>query len=1268
MKRIFTWIVFAGVVGMPYTSMAIERTVNQNVQGTVSVTPLQQQPNDAVTYRVARDSDGTTVILDTVPQGATAFVAENVPKGLDVRTETFVGYIVGLSEDPLAKVAAPFEESIVARFESDAVSLTGVVEAAKRQKIIRDRDTFAVGVRVREQAAVAAQRNIITAAQSKAVSAVRSVAPNARVTNTFTKSFNGFVVRDIPQDAVEAIRKKGYTVWGNATVKALLDASVPLIGATEAWARDADGGACAKSGKPCMTGKGVKVGIIDTGIDYTHPDLGGCLGTTCKVFGGYDFVNNDSDPMDDHGHGTHVAATVAGVHDSNANGRRDSGELWGVAPQATLYGIKVLDSGGSGSWGNVLAGIEYAADPDGNGDFSNRLDVVNLSLGGSGNPDDPLAQAIDTIATLGVIPVVAAGNSGSEQFTVMSPGVAALAITVGATEKPQLPASDELIAWFSSRGPVRWTNANGAVYQLSKPDIVAPGVAICAAEYDSWLSDRRCVDGSHIAISGTSMATPHVTGVAALIRQKNPYITTQKTKSLIMGTSKDITVGGAANETLAPTVQGAGRVNARAALLASSSFPIVTLQPTGVVKNGAVGIRGKVYSSSKENKSEIWYGRIESSGLTSWQLANVNIGNGESFYYKFDVRGLYDGEYAVKVVVINSATGAHSVGYTSFAVDKFSLVEPQGSDVLGGNDTITFRTKREQWATGTERFFYAPWFGTSTENIYLPGKTLNPRGLPTGKYLLGVEFTHDGITEIEKVLVHIDQSLKAGWPVRIPYKKFPCPWDSREVCAYWSGFLEPILADINGDGRDEIITYNAGNPPELLVYRSDGRLLWKKPIGGNLSLPIVGNFDSDERRKEIAVISPNFFSGYGALYVFSYDGKPLRGWPASVQLPYDGFHYTMASADLDRNGIDEIIVKGSSGNENNPETKRRMVIVGQRGVIQNTILLGGKNLFSDLEGYPAFGNFDNDPDLEIVIADPSPNAGWTWSGSEWIINNEGIIHVYNADGSEVSGWPQTTQGIIFASPSVGDVNADGRDDIIVGLMYTSNTFPDPNFGGVYVFNRDGTVMDGWPRERGYNFWSTPSLADVDGDKKLEIGISRLGFSTYIFKHDGSLVSGWPQQTGWNDYYSSAFADLDGDQIPELVTTAGSWSPNFGVNGGVYAWRTDGSAVAGFPRVTEVDAQAFASVSDIDHDGIMDIAASSDWDFDWNRMKFKMRGSLYMWSLGTRYDRRAQPWPTFHRNAGRDGRHPLLSLPQESRIPGQSFMGVLIEPFLRLFNL
>jgi hypothetical protein len=185
-------------------------------------------------------------------------------------------------------------------------------------------------------------------------------------------------------------------VWGiypDNEVQLALDESVPLIGADQVWTMLDPSG-------QLVTGQGIRVAVIDTGIDYNHPDLGSGFGPGHKVIGGYDFHNDDGDPMDDAGHGTHVAGIVAA-----------KGVLTGVAPDASLYAYKVLDEEAHGSSSNVIAAIERAMDPDSDPTTEDAVEVINLSLGGTGNPDHPLSLAVDAAVDQGVVAAVAIGTN-----------------------------------------------------------------------------------------------------------------------------------------------------------------------------------------------------------------------------------------------------------------------------------------------------------------------------------------------------------------------------------------------------------------------------------------------------------------------------------------------------------------------------------------------------------------------------------------------------------------------------------------------------------------------------------------------------------------------------------------------------------------------------------------------------------------------------------------------------------------------------------------
>ncbi|MDP3543817.1 MAG: S8 family peptidase [Elusimicrobiota bacterium] len=231
------------------------------------------------------------------------------------------------------------------------------------------------------------------------------------------------------------------TPWGITRVKA-----------PEAWAT--------------TRGKGVKLVVIDTGIDMTHPELSGI------IKGGWNAISTAATFNDDNGHGSHVAGTIAAKDDAKG--------VVGVAPEIDLYGVKVLDENGSGTFDDVIAGMLWAAE--------NKMEVANMSLGAnSGNQS--LADAVEAMRKAGVILIAAAGNSGrSVGYPAAYPG----AIAVAASN------SADGLASFSSRGPT--------------VAVIAPGVSV----------KSTYMRGGYDTLSGTSMAAPHAAGLAAL------YVATHK--------------------------------------------------------------------------------------------------------------------------------------------------------------------------------------------------------------------------------------------------------------------------------------------------------------------------------------------------------------------------------------------------------------------------------------------------------------------------------------------------------------------------------------------------------------------------------------------------------------------------------------------------------------------------------------------------------------------------------------------------------------------
>jgi|GEM_PF-1598837 len=317
--------------------------------------------------------------------------------------------------------------------------------------------------------------------------------------------------------------------WVNAMdVNAKLYTSTNAIGAVEAWSMG-------------YTGRNVTVAVVDSGIDYTHPSLGNCtsVGVNCRVKGGYDFVNTDSNPMDDNGHGTHVAGIV-GMSRTVYNGYN----LSGVAPNVTFYALKVLNAGGSGSNSDVIAAMDWAV--------SHNADIITLSLGTTELPNNGLSImsiVSDAAVERGVVVTIAAGNEGPGAGTIDQPGDAKKVITVGsANDHGTDSVSDDDVYGFyhSNRGP--------SMFGRLDPDVVAPGYYI--------QSTKR--GGGFVEMSGSSMATPHVAGAAALLLDAKPNLTAVQVRSLLMHTATKLST--ASYPVIHPFEQGSGEINVSRAI------------------------------------------------------------------------------------------------------------------------------------------------------------------------------------------------------------------------------------------------------------------------------------------------------------------------------------------------------------------------------------------------------------------------------------------------------------------------------------------------------------------------------------------------------------------------------------------------------------------------------------------------------------------------------------------------------------------------------
>lgn len=408
----------------------------------------------------------------------------------------------------VAPCTAGTVEPAVFDVEGDAVPVIIVLKEQAHQP------GQAKQVATRTQAPVIESLSLEGAEQMWIVNAIAARVPPAKITE---------IANNPRVESVQLDRQ--YHVL-STQAQATTDYGDTLIGAPEAWAKGYDG-------------TGVRIAILDTGVDKNHPDLRG------RVVLERDFTA-DGNPDDLHGHGTHVAGTAAGAVNTTTGVR-------GVAPNASIINAKVLDHTGTGYTSDIIDGIQWAVNQD--------ADVISMSLGGGvALPDgeDPLSQAVDNAVEQGVVVVVAAGNSGPGTGTIGTPAASHRAITVAATD------SNDYIASFSSHGPTG--DGRGGV------SVAAPGVNIYAPN-NNWESGDP-----YVSKSGTSMATPHVAGTVALVLQANPTLSPEGVRATIMNTADPIGYG--------VWDRGAGRVNATRAVRAANNWTITPRLDLGPVLPG----------------------------------------------------------------------------------------------------------------------------------------------------------------------------------------------------------------------------------------------------------------------------------------------------------------------------------------------------------------------------------------------------------------------------------------------------------------------------------------------------------------------------------------------------------------------------------------------------------------------------------------------------------------------------------------------------------
>jgi subtilisin family serine protease len=920
------------------------------------------------------------------------------------------------------------------------------------------------------------------------------------------------------------------------------------------------------------------VAVIDTGIDYFHEDLRANIWTNSgEIPGngidddgngyiddvhGYDFVTDDSDPMDDHMHGTHVAGTIGAL------GNNEIGVV-GVCWQVSLMAIKAFDETGNSTLSQILEAIDYA--------IVNGARVINASWG-IDEESHALHEAVQKATDAGIIFVAAAGNEKTDSPAY--PAAYDEALAIAALD------SNSARAGFSNYGP--WV------------DLAAPGVDIYstvpASNYDY--------------LSGTSMATPHVTGLAALVLAHHPEFTRSEVQNILLNTADLLPVD---------RLIGRGRINAGKALAIDTPLPFAKLSvpdrvhgliDLGGDANGR-GFSGYTLSWGPGQYPATWHDFYGAKQLVTSGMLASNI----------DSSIFPEGLVTIRLSVTNSV-GQSAFDFTQTKVENVRISLPFSGDVLRAGE------KYEIHGTlfGQQRayqLFYGRGFSPSTWTQFTGGDATNildgllgvwdTSGVSSNEvYALRlVGYNGTGTNEYVSKAIFLDGHLKPGWPIYLPVDEdFPTS-EWRNIRA----------TDLDGDGKSEIIVVNPGgeNLPDLRVYDLSGKLLWSQQLAAGppySDIPVIGDMDGDGK--------PEIFADTGTqLYGFKNDGQPLGGnWPLTVAPG----NLAKVIGDVKQDGHPNLITFSQDSTPYNGSDMRALNIYDSSGALLRQWRIPWCGFTNDVQKiFPALANMDDDPDLEIVTP---------WGCSE--------IACFKFSNTNGPIWTAPVSGQIVSSPAIGDIDGDGSNDVVVATAADQNGIR----GGLFIFDSHGQLWPGWPLLGECSFESSPSLCDLDRDGRLEISIpSVTPQQIHLIQWDGFEADGWPisiEKTSVRG--GTTIGDVDGDGRADVVfASSGSLFVSLiggdpESMGGVFAWDFSGKELpingdgrgAGLLFESSVRSWRKAMpplLGDLDGDGKLDILCASIQDRTYGGVAaLKRRSSVYVWGLDTPVAKDLPNWP------------------------------------------
>jgi subtilisin family serine protease len=953
-------------------------------------------------------------------------------------------------------------------------------------------------------------------------------------------------------------------------------------------------------------GAGTVVAVVDTGLDFAHPDIQGNVWSNADEIPdngvdddgngyvddrtGWDMANDDNDATDGAGHGTHVAGTIA-AQDDNGIG------VVGVAPDARIMAVKGLSDAGSGSIFDLAESLLYAA--------ANGADVINNSWACTGGcpPTPVIEDAVAAAYQAGVVVVFAAGND-NQDVRNYSPQARPEVVVVSATSPQETRATFSNFGFVDVGAPGVGNTSSPA----PSPDrgILSLKAALCTPPS---CPPELIVGGDYLRQAGTSMAAPHVAGLAAVVLSQHPTYTHEQVRQAIRRSAIDI---GAASF---DTEFGYGRIHAAGAVAEPAPLGARLFAPALIDTQASFALVGTAAGPSFASY-RLEYGLGASP--SSWTLITQStspVTNGT--LASWNVGTVSDGEYTLRLTARTADDRVYE-DRRLVVLDRVIITSPLPlSDFRNAPIQITgtaasaglhhFAIRIQRLSDGTT---------VSNANVTLTGSgtspvvngvlaTWNPSNVVADHYRIVLEVTlTNGSYFTHGVAVKVDPLIHAGWPITLdPTDALGIPLNEHAV-----------LADLDSDGRREnIIAYGR----HVNAYRHDGTQLpgWPQAVNADgdssaflFESPAVGNLDADSG-VEVVVPATN-----GKVFAYNSNGTLQPGWPVE-RVP--GSLHDVSLVDVDRNGrTDVILAEFQTGNIE--------VLRGDGTTLPGFPVSAGMGI----SGGIAAADLDKDSDIELV-------------GLVAAFFSPCTLVAYNHLGQPLPGFPVTvgnvaTQG---AYAVLGDIDDDGDREIVV----TCAGLNDPNGAVVAAYHHTGVPVAGWPKAIPSLQMSPPVLADIDGDGSLEIaaGVGTLeGRGTLqVWNGAGALMPGWPAltpSTVWTilSFNAPIVFNADSDHRAEIV--AGRVHENFlaeeliPFGPALHAMEHDGATIPGLSRplwgnfMTGAADQSPA-VADVDGDGLLELAFFEDRRFTNGQVV------AHLWDLNVPAGAKT-PWPMFRANA------------------------------------